>query len=114
MAASQEPTIAASSDRQYFWWALATFLAALAMAVVLGTRDAEGAANAAIGPLQTILLMTAVMCLPFALAALVAGLALSAYRPLHPLRRQLLRYGATLGVLAFVLVFLATNRWPTP
>lgn len=89
------------TDRRYLWWSLATLAGAVVMALGL-TRSADP--DAVVSVSQSALLMIAVICLPFALAAMIAGLAMTSARKTRPVASQLLGYGL---VLTMVVLWIA-------
>lgn len=102
---------AAKAERYDLWWALATVLGALAMglsAVGGGGSTQEAGADAAVGPVRSVLLMAAIVCLPLALAALMGGLGVMLSIRTRHLARPLLRYAAIVGATAAALLLLVT------
>lgn len=87
------------------WWALATVLGAVALAMGMTMTAAGGE-----GGVRTTLMLAAMICLPTGLAAAMAGVGLMWSRRRRPLAMQLLGYAAALGlaVVAAVLAWVLT------
>lgn len=94
-----------SPDRRYLSWVLATLAGALVMAVGITFNSPSDGPDSQ--RLQSLLLMTAIICLTGTLASTMAGVPMLLSRSTRALATQLLRYGALLGTAVVLILLLA-------